>query len=113
GPWTTTCATASSTRLEPAAAKRTRRSPKPWPPSSGCSSPDPRGGATMTTTTYRVQGMTCGHCVGAVTTALTELDGVTEVSVDLDRGEATVTSDQPLDEAAVRDAVDEAGYELV
>lgn len=65
-----------------------------------------------TTTTYRVQGMTCGHCVGAVTSALTALDGVTDVSVDLDRGEATVTSEQPLDDATVRDAVDEAGYEL-
>ena len=66
-----------------------------------------------TTTTYRVQGMTCGHCVGAVTGALNDLDGVTDVSVDLDSGQATVTSEQPLDEAAVRDAVDEAGYELV
>lgn len=66
-----------------------------------------------TTTSYRVQGMTCGHCVGAVTSALTELEGVTDVSVDLDSGEATVTSEEPLDEAAVREAVDEAGYELV
>ena len=66
-----------------------------------------------TTTTYRVQGMTCGHCVGAVTSALSELDGVTDVSVDLGSGQATVTSEQPLDEATVRDAVDEAGYELV
>lgn len=67
----------------------------------------------MTTTTYRVQGMTCGHCVGAVTSALAELDGVTDVSVDLDSGQAKVTSEQPLDEGAVREAVDEAGYELV
>ena len=66
----------------------------------------------MTTTTYRVLGMTGGHCVGAVTSALSVLDGVTDVSVDLDAGQATVTSDQPLDEAVVRDAVDEAGYEL-
>lgn len=67
----------------------------------------------MTTTTYRVQGMTCEHCVGAVTSALAELDGVTDVSVDLDSGQAKVTSEQPLDEGAVREAVDEAGYELV
>lgn len=65
-----------------------------------------------TTTTYHVQGMTCGHCVGAVTSALTGLDGVTEVSVELESGEATVTSDQPLDQEAVRAAVDDAGYEL-
>lgn len=66
----------------------------------------------MTTTTYRVTGMTCGHCVAAVTEALRELDGVTDVAVDLDRGEAAVTSSEPLAEDAVRDAVDEAGYAL-
>lgn len=66
----------------------------------------------MTTTTYRVQGMTCGHCVGAVTSALSGLDGVTDVAVELESGEATVTSERPLDETAVRAAVDEAGYEL-
>ncbi|MFP5254757.1 MAG: heavy-metal-associated domain-containing protein [Acidimicrobiia bacterium] len=66
-----------------------------------------------TTTRYRVEGMTCGHCVGAVTSALAELDGVTDVSVDLESGEATVTSDRPLEEATVREAVDEAGYALV
>jgi len=68
---------------------------------------------TTTTTTYRVQGMTCGHCVGAVTSALSELDGVSDVSVELESGEATVTSEQPLDAEAVRAAVADAGYELV
>jgi copper ion binding protein len=67
----------------------------------------------MTTSTYKVSGMTCGHCVAAVTTELERLDGVTAVAVDLDTGTATVTSDTPLDETAVAAAVDEAGYQLV
>jgi copper chaperone len=65
------------------------------------------------TATYRVSGMTCGHCVQAVTNELNELDGVTGVDVDLGSGEVTVTSDQPLPRDRVEAAVDEAGYELV
>lgn len=68
------------------------------------------------TTTVQVAGMTCGHCVSAVTEELTQLPGVTDVSIDLVAGgtsPVTVTSDQPLDDAAVAAAVDEAGYELV
>ena len=66
----------------------------------------------MTTTTYPVSGMTCGHCVSAVTEELSKLDGVTDVQVDLAAGTATVTSAQPLEDEAVRAAVDEAGYEV-
>lgn len=66
-----------------------------------------------TTATYRVDGMTCGHCVEAVTAELSKLDRVTEVDVTLDTGAVAVTSDAPLDDDAVRAAVDEAGYELV
>lgn len=65
-----------------------------------------------TTTTYSVSGMTCGHCVSAVTEELSKLTGVTDVQVDLADGTATVTSDLPLDDDAVRAAVDEAGYEV-
>jgi copper chaperone len=64
------------------------------------------------TSTYAVTGMTCEHCVNAVTTELTELDGVRDVRVDLATGAVTVISDAPLAEDAVRAAVDEAGYEL-
>jgi copper chaperone len=67
----------------------------------------------MTTTTYTIKGMTCGHCVNSVSTELGRLPGVTDVLVDLSAGTATVTSDQPLDPQAVRAAVDEAGYEMV
>ena len=68
------------------------------------------------TTTLQVAGMTCGHCVSAVTEELTQLPGVTDVQVDLVAGgtsPVTVTSEQPLDDTAVAAAVDEAGYELV
>ncbi|HET8681678.1 MAG TPA: heavy-metal-associated domain-containing protein [Micromonosporaceae bacterium] len=63
-------------------------------------------------TTYTVSGMTCGHCVQAVTGELTKLPGVRDVAVDLPTGAVTVTSDGPLPVDDVRAAVDEAGYEL-
>jgi copper chaperone CopZ len=62
---------------------------------------------------YDVQGMTCAHCVQAVSSELGGLPGVEDVQVDLPSGKVTVTSEQPLDSAAVAAAVDEAGYELV
>jgi copper chaperone len=68
-----------------------------------------------TSTTYAVAGMTCGHCVAAVTEELTRLPGVREVDVDLVAGGTSVvrvSSDTELDEDQVRVAVDEAGYEL-
>ena len=66
----------------------------------------------MATSTYTVTGMTCGHCVNAVTEEVTALPGVTAVDVDLASGRLTVTSDAPVDDDAVRAAVDEAGYQL-
>jgi len=64
------------------------------------------------TSTYTVTGMTCGHCVQAVTSEISELPGVADVQVDLGSGAVTVTSAAPLAEDSVRAAVDEAGYEL-
>ncbi len=66
----------------------------------------------MTTKTYTVTGMTCAHCATSVSTEVGRLPGVTDVRVDLTAGAVTVTSDQPLDDAAVAAAVDEAGYEM-
>jgi copper ion binding protein len=66
-----------------------------------------------TTATYQVSGMTCGHCVQAVTHEVGALPGVDTVDVDLAAGAVTVTSQQPLDPEAVRAAVDEAGYQLL
>jgi len=65
-----------------------------------------------TTATYTVTGMTCGHCVQAVTDELTALAGVSDVQVSLADGAVTVTSQGPLDPADVAAAVDEAGYSL-
>ena len=66
----------------------------------------------MSTTTYTVTGMTCEHCVRSVSEEIGELPGVQAVDVALESGAVTVTSDAPLDQAAVRAAVEEAGYEL-
>lgn len=66
----------------------------------------------MSTATYAVTGMTCGHCVSSVKEEVGQIAGVTGVDVDLETGRVTVTSDAPIDEAAVKDAVEEAGYEL-
>ena len=64
----------------------------------------------MSTATYTVVGMTCGHCVSAVTEEVSQMPGVTGVDVDLASGGLTVTSESPVDETAVRAAVEEAGY---
>jgi copper chaperone CopZ len=61
---------------------------------------------------YTVVGMTCGHCVSAVTGELTKVSGVRDVRVDLGTGHVTVASDAPLPIDEVRSAIDEAGYEL-
>ena len=64
-------------------------------------------------TTINVSGMTCGHCVSAVTLELSLLPSVTEVDVDLESGQVTITSDAALEQAHLATAIDEAGYELV
>ncbi|HEX5862456.1 MAG TPA: cation transporter [Nocardioides sp.] len=64
------------------------------------------------TRTFTVQGMTCGHCVSSVTEEVQEIPGVEHVDVVLETGALTVTSSQALDDAAVRAAVEEAGYQL-
>jgi copper chaperone CopZ len=66
----------------------------------------------MSTSTYTVVGMTCGHCVNAVTGEVSQVPGVTAVDVDLASGGLTVTSDAPVDDSAVHAAVEEAGYEV-
>lgn len=65
------------------------------------------------TVAYGVLGMSCGHCSAAVTEALTALPGVTAVEIDLPGKRALVTSHAPLEIAAVRDAVEDAGYQLL
>jgi copper chaperone CopZ len=73
-------------------------------------------GTINSTQTYAVAGMTCGHCVHAVTDEVKKLPGVLDVTIDLvpdGSSNVHVVSVGVLDDAQVRDAVDEAGYELV
>ena len=66
----------------------------------------------MSSATYTVVGMTCGHCVSAVSSEIQEIPGVTDVTVDLAAGgtsTVTVTSDTPVSETDVAAALDEAG----
>ncbi|WP_040792104.1 heavy-metal-associated domain-containing protein [Nocardia paucivorans] len=66
----------------------------------------------MSTATYTVTGMTCGHCVQSVQSEIGKIDGVTGVDVDLASGRVTVESTAPVPADAVAAAVDEAGYAL-
>lgn len=64
----------------------------------------------MTTRTYSVPGISCGHCKTAIEGELVPLDGVESATVDIDAKTVTVVGD--ITEDAVRGAVDEAGYEV-
>jgi copper chaperone len=68
---------------------------------------------SVTTTTITVTGMSCAHCVAAVTEEVAKIAGVTAVDVDLASGAVTVTSAAPVDAAELAAAIDEAGYEVV
>jgi copper chaperone CopZ len=65
------------------------------------------------TAVYKVSGMSCGHCEGSVSGEISEIAGVSSVKAVASTGEVTVVSESALDDAAVRAAVDEAGFELV
>jgi copper chaperone len=71
-----------------------------------------KGTPEMSTATYTVIGMTCGHCVSSVTEEVSQVPGVTDVNVDLASGGLTVTSDADVDDSAVHAAVEEAGYQV-
>jgi len=64
---------------------------------------------TLPTRTYTVEGMTCGHCRTSVMEEVLQVGGVKAVDVDLDSGRLTVAG-QAFDDAAIRAAVDEAGF---
>jgi copper chaperone CopZ len=67
----------------------------------------------MTTTTFLVPGMTCGHCKGAVTDELSKINGVTNVDVDLDTKKVIFESDVAVEWQIIVEAIDEAGFEAV
>jgi copper ion binding protein len=66
----------------------------------------------MSTTTITVTGMTCGHCATSVRDEVGSIPGVSAVDVDLASGKVTIDSEQQVDADAIKDAVEEAGYEL-
>ncbi|MBI5537810.1 MAG: heavy-metal-associated domain-containing protein [Deltaproteobacteria bacterium] len=61
--------------------------------------------------TVQIKGMSCGHCVKAVDQALRKLDGIKDVKVTI--GEAVITTDGPMNETAVREAIKDEGFEVV
>lgn len=65
----------------------------------------------MVTQTYDVTGMTCGHCEAAVREEVGDIAGVTAVAADHNTGKVEVTAEGTVDDAAVIDAIKEAGYE--
>lgn len=67
----------------------------------------------MSSQTYAVTGMTCGHCASAVTEAVAALDGVTEVAVDVARGTVSIDARSAVSSESVAGAVADAGYTLV
>ena len=66
----------------------------------------------MPSTVITVTGMTCSHCVQAVQSEISKLDGVSDVDVDLETGAVTILGEQLPSTESLRKAVDDAGYEL-
>ncbi len=64
-------------------------------------------------TTIKIKGMSCQHCVMAVTKALKEIDGLQEVTVNLEKGEASFNETKPVDKALIKERIKKAGYEVV
>ncbi|WP_243056367.1 heavy-metal-associated domain-containing protein [Nocardioides sp. SR21] len=67
----------------------------------------------MSTSEYQVTGMTCGHCEMSVREEVGEIPGVQSIEVSFETGALVITSAEPVDDAAVLAAVDEAGYQAV
>ena len=67
----------------------------------------------MSTSSFTVRGMTCDHCAASVRAEVEVIPGVSDVEVDVAAGRVQVTASHPVAESQVREAVEEAGYELV
>ena len=64
-------------------------------------------------TTIKVKGMSCQHCVASVTKALSEIEGVADVTVSLEKGEATFNENSTVAEQTIKDAITKIGFEVV
>ena len=60
----------------------------------------------------QIKGMSCNHCVMAVTKALGGIDGISNVKVDLAKGEASFDEAKPVDRTIIRERIRKAGYEV-
>ena len=63
--------------------------------------------------TIQIKGMRCGHCVASVTSALSAIDGISEVHIALDKGEATFKQSKDVPMAAIKQAIAAIGFEMV
>lgn len=63
--------------------------------------------------TIKIKGMSCQHCVKSVTNALQEIDGMSDVKVDLTKGEATYSQKTPVSLQTIKNAVSGIGFEVV
>ncbi len=64
-------------------------------------------------TTIKIKGMSCQHCVMAVNKALKEIDGLQEITVNLEKGEASFNETKPVDKTLIKERIKKAGYEVV
>ncbi len=63
--------------------------------------------------TINISGMSCGHCSGAVTKALSEIEGISDVSVDLEKKQATYNESQPVSVDLIKETIAKIGFEVV
>ena len=63
--------------------------------------------------TIQIKGMRCGHCSASVTTALKAIDGISEVNIALDKGEATFNQSKDVSMDAIKKAIASIGFEVV
>jgi len=63
--------------------------------------------------TVKIKGMSCQHCVASVTKALSEIKGITDVQVNLEKGEATFNEQSPVDNDTIKEAITKIGFEVV
>lgn len=64
-------------------------------------------------TMIKIKGMSCNHCVMAVTKALKKIEGIKDIKVELEKGEATFEEAMPIDMNIVKERIKKAGYEVV
>ncbi|MBU0728198.1 MAG: cation transporter [Proteobacteria bacterium] len=62
--------------------------------------------------TIKISGMSCGHCVASVTKAMNAIDGVADVRVNLEKGEATYNEEKPVAVETIKEAIKKTGFKV-